>query len=118
MCAAALQGEIDGPLASDRRSGRLLGTAAGELGNVGMGVHGSLPYWHVVSGVASVCNQCAVQPPSMGSAVPVIEPALSLHRKTASAPISSTVAKRRVGWFFRKTSRITASRGMLCDLAW
>ena len=32
----------------------------------------------------------------------MIEAALSLHRNTASAPISSTVAKRLVGWFFEE----------------
>src|SRR6266568_9486023 len=36
--------------------------------------------------------QCAVQPPSTGSATPVIEAAASLARNTATAPISSTVA--------------------------
>jgi hypothetical protein len=36
-----------------------------------------------------------------------------VQRKTVSAPISSTVAKRLVGWFFRNTSRMTASRAML-----
>ena len=116
--AAALQSEVDRPLAAHGWSGRLLGAAAGELGNVCVGVHESLPQGLLVLVVASVCDQCAVQPPSTGSAVPVIEAALSLHRKTASAPISSTVAKRLVGWFFRKTSRMTASRAMLCDFAW
>ena len=51
--------------------------------------------------------QCAVQPPSTGSAAPVIEAAASLARKTASAPISSTVAKRLFGCCARSTSRIT-----------
>lgn len=40
---------------------------------------------------------CAVQPPSTGSAAPVIDWAPSVARKTATAPISSTVTKRRVG---------------------
>ena len=61
--------------------------------------------------------QCAVQPPSTGSAVPVIEAAASLARNTASAPISETCAKRLFGCDFSSTSLITLSRGMLCALA-
>src|SRR5882724_7770617 len=41
--------------------------------------------------------QCAVQPPSTGSAMPVIDAAASLARNTVSAPNSSTVAKRLLG---------------------
>src|SRR5205823_2724028 len=62
--------------------------------------------------------QCAVQPPSTGKAMPVIEPAASDARKTDSAPNSSTVAKRLLGCCASNTSRITFSRGMLCALAW
>src|SRR5262249_561452 len=62
--------------------------------------------------------QCAVQPPSTGSPMPVIEPAASEERKTDSAPSSSTVAKRLLGCCASSTSRITFSRGMLCALAW
>ena len=54
---------------------------------------------------ASPC-QCAVQPPSTGSAVPVIDAAASLRRNTASAPISSTVAKRLFGCCASSTSWI------------
>ena len=54
--------------------------------------------------------QCAVQPPSTGSAVPVIDWPPGPHRNTASAPISSTSAKRLFGWAASSTSRITSSR--------
>ena len=40
---------------------------------------------------------CAVHPPSMGSAAPVIEAPASVHRNTASAPICSVVTNWRVG---------------------
>ena len=40
--------------------------------------------------------QAAVQPPSMQIIAPVIERAISPDRKTASAPISSTLTKRLV----------------------
>src|SRR5215212_4752603 len=66
----------------------------------------------------SALTQCAVQPPSTGSAVPVIEAAASLARNVASAPISSTVAKRLLGCWARRTSRITCSRGIPWDFAW
>src|SRR5205823_4772832 len=56
--------------------------------------------------------QCAVQPPSIGSAAPVIEAAASLARKTASAPISSTVANFLFGCCASNTSRTTCSREM------
>jgi hypothetical protein len=45
-----------------------------------------------ISVVVVVGCQCAVQPPSTGNAVPVIDAAMSLDKNTASAPISSTVA--------------------------
>ena len=67
-------------------------------------------------------GQWAVQPPSTGSAVPVIEAAPGEHRNTASAPSSSTVAKRLLGWFLSSTSRTTWSRrdavrpGLVVDL--
>src|SRR5215831_10488345 len=61
--------------------------------------------------------QCAVQPPSTGNAMPVIEAAAPEARKTESAPSSSTVAKRLLGCCASSTSRITFSRGMLCAFA-
>src|SRR6516225_6873997 len=83
-------------------------------------IHRGLP--HIAKGPLQTAKQlsqfqCAVQPPSTGSAMPVIEPAASEARKTDSAPSSSTVAKRLLGCCARSTSRITFSRGMLCALA-
>ena len=63
-------------------------------------------------------RQCAVQPPSTGSAAPVIEAAASLARNTASAPISSTWRTACSAAARSSTSRITCSRGMPCALAW
>ena len=65
---------------------------------------------------------CAVQPPSIGSAVPVIDAAASLHRNTDSAPICSVVTNWRVGWACSSTSLIdlllrdAARLGRLGDL--
>ena len=72
----------------------------------------------VSQSVVGLSAQCAVQPPSTGIAVPVIEAAASEARNTAKAPSSSTVAKRLFGCCASSTSRITCSRGMPCDLAW
>ena len=70
-------------------------------------------------GLRSALGPCqwAVQPPSTGSATPVIEAAASPHRNTTVPAISSTVAKRFVGCSARKTLRITSSRLMPCAFA-
>ena len=49
----------------------------------------------------------AVDPPSTGSAAPVIDRPASLQRSTASAPISSGSTKRLLGCAARITSRMT-----------
>jgi hypothetical protein len=60
----------------------------------------------------AVMSYCAVQPPSMGNAVPVIDAAASVHRNTASAPICSVVTNWRVGCAWSYTSLTTSSSVM------
>src|SRR5207247_1316099 len=55
-------------------------------------LNGLVRHRHRGSPPKSLRLQCAVQPPSTGSAIPVIEDAASEARKTVSAPSSSTVA--------------------------
>src|SRR5436190_4424607 len=62
-------------------------------------------------------SQCAVQPPSTGSAVPVMDAPPGPQRKTARAPSSATSAKRLLGWAASRTSRMTSSRLMPRALA-
>src|SRR5918996_1713537 len=61
---------------------------------------------------------CAVQPPSTGSAAPVIEAAASLARNTTSAPNSSGVTNCLLGCEARMTPRTTSSSLMPCAFAW
>ena len=63
-------------------------------------------------------GHCAVHPPSMGSAAPVIDDAAEpVQRNTASAPISSVVTNLRVGWACSSTSRMTCSSVSIRALA-
>ena len=52
----------------------------------------------------------------MGSATPVTEAPLSLHRNRASAASSATSTKRLLGWFFSSTSVMTLSPQSALDL--
>ncbi len=67
-------------------------------------------------------SQCAVQPPSTGRAVPVIEAPASVQRKTPSAPSSSTPTKRLLGcWASRMSAdhllaRNAVALGLAVDL--
>src|SRR5215472_8730290 len=103
MSTAALEREVDRLDLRHRRGLCSRPRLGGGLPDQGRHGHLSLP---------SPSDQWAVQPPSMGRAVPVIEAAPTLQRKTASIPSSSTIAKRLEGCWARRTSRITRSRGM------
>src|SRR5690349_8386211 len=97
MGAAALQGEVQ--MACLDRS-IALGAGLG----LGFEVHCLLP-------------QCAVQPPSTGRAVPVMEAAWGPQRNTVSAPISAASAKRLLGVFLSNTSRTTLPSSIPCAVA-
>ena len=101
--AAALQGEVD---ASSTSGPRLSGGAC-ECGMSAELFHRCLPLLSV-RGPAAIDRHRGAG--DRGRAVAA--------RKTASAPISSTVAKRLFGWFFSSTSRMTRRAAMPCDFAW
>src|SRR5262249_3748246 len=58
--------------------------------------------------------QCDVQPPSTGSAMPVIDAAASEARKTVNAPSSSTVANFLVGCCASSSGCVGQDRASSC----
>ena len=73
-------------------------------------------------GTIGLQAQCAVQPPSTGRAVPVIEAAPGEHRNTVSAPSSSTVGEALVGLVLQQhvaddlLARDAVRSGLIVDL--